>query len=139
LHHTRLFQTLFRGSFSTIPQIAPKPKPETTIYDTLKSWLPGYEEVGDEKEKKRRAEMSSAEKKLRKGRWAWYIGAAGAMVGYLLLSGLVQVGRVGDGTFEEDEQDDEEEEEIVEEIGPESEIVVVEVVEPEVVEGDAVA
>jgi len=82
------------------------------------------------------------EKKLKKGRWFWYLGAAGAMIGYLLASGLVQIGTFDDEDLEDEENEVEVDSEGVEEvveIGPEAEIVVVEVVEPEVNAGDAAA
>jgi len=42
----------------------------------------------DEKKKK---EVNPAEEKLRKGRWMWYVGAAGLMVAYVFGTGLVQI------------------------------------------------
>jgi hypothetical protein len=84
--------------------------------------------------------MTGMERKLARGRWAWYIGAVGSMVGYLLLSGLVKVD-FGGAAFEEDDEEEEEEriEEIAEEIGPEAEIIAVEVEEPQVNVEDIVA
>ena len=55
---------------------------------------------------KPKGKASEAERKFARGRWAFWIGAGAAMVGYLLAAGIVRI-ELGEEDVEFDDEDEE--------------------------------
>lgn len=92
-HHDRIKALLFPSW--DVPRI--EAPPGASWLDTVTSW-------GGEGRTK-----SAAEKRFERGRWAWFVGAGIAMVGYLLASGVVRVEFGNEQAPSDDEDEDEEE------------------------------
>ena len=66
------------------------------------------DQAGRTDEKKEKTEINLAEEKLKKGRWMWYLGAAGLMISYVFSTGIVQIDFSGEDDWKvvgEDGQD----------------------------------
>lgn len=98
---------MFPDGTDSIQRISP-PAAASWI-DTLSSWTA----IGGDKGEKKK---SDTEKRFERGRWAWFAGAGVAMVGYLLVSGVVRL-EFGDGEESEDGEEDD---------GDQGEILIVE-------------
>ena len=117
-HHDTLTAHLFPSGWSSIP-IASASTVNTgatpnsaTWSETFRSYLPtslGGAPASAEESAKPKPKKSEAERKFARGRWAFWIGAGAAMVGYLLAAGIVRI-ELGDGDEAEWVEDDEEEE-----------------------------
>lgn len=118
-HHDALTTHLFPSGWSSIT-VAPSSahtsgasSSASTWGETIRSYLPTSfggapataEEAANAKPKPKKSE---AERKFARGRWAFWIGAGAAMVGYLLAAGIVRIELGGEDDEEWDEDDDEE-------------------------------
>lgn len=113
--HTRL-DTLLESTngYSNIPRLPVAPR--KTVAQSVSSWLFGDSQPQDQPTDaaagraaaKKKKSKDPREKAFERGRWMWFIGAAGAMVAYLFMSGLIQIEFGSDDDDEADEDEDEE-------------------------------
>jgi sorting and assembly machinery component 37 len=130
-HHDSLTSALFPAGWSSVPIIAPSStrtplqgqQSPATWSETFRSYLPtslggvpakesiegGADSASRAKAKPKKTE---AEKRFDRGRWAFWVGAGAAMVGYLLAAGIVRIELGEEGEWEEEEKEGEDEVEV---------------------------
>lgn len=102
-HHDRVLKKLYPSGWSAVERVTEPAKPTfvESVRLTLPAWLGGPapettkpEPVSDDPREK------DVKKRLRKGRYLWFLGATAAFISYILLSGIVEF-QFGDEGFEE--------------------------------------
>ncbi|CAD6583816.1 MAG: hypothetical protein TREMPRED_003658 [Tremellales sp. Tagirdzhanova-0007] len=106
-HHDRVRSVLFPGESGSLPYV---PQPERVAT----SWSEWFASAwSTEPKRDGRSASSKRAKDFRRARWMWFAGAGGAMMTYLLASGLVKLESGGNEELEDDEEEVEEDEEIL--------------------------
>lgn len=107
--HARL-DTLLESTngYANIPRLAVPPR--KTVAQAISSWWTGGSASPENGKSTKKKAKDPRERAFERGRWMWFLGAAGAMVTYLLMSGLVTIQLGADeDVYDEEENEDEEE------------------------------
>ncbi|GMK55206.1 hypothetical protein CspeluHIS016_0202620 [Cutaneotrichosporon spelunceum] len=101
-HHDRVLKKLYPGEWSSISRQEPESGP--SFVDTVRLSLPSW--LGGPREEKKKPESDDprdieTKKRLKRGRYLWFICAGAAFVSYIIYSGVIQI------QFADDEDDEE--------------------------------